>query len=429
MKYSPDAYLLHESNSFITFNIRIKVVMKDPVVPEILKSAAEKAFCRFPYYSKQIHIDEDGGIDLIPNPRTIRVSPVTKKKTYLFSESVNYQPCSIEYEDNCIYFNMYHGMCGGCGTFLWVKTTINEYICARFGVKPEPGSTILTDTPILEEEYAYPKLEDIPNDAPIDNLKKDEVWFPGLEYLFGFGNLIFSDSVHYEFQIPKKNLMKYVGQNDGSPMSVIAAIMAKALYRSLPKNKLPLRIETSHNYRAEVGCPKTHHDLLSHIFYLIPYSAKDWPINKICTVIRGSTYLQSQPEYGYETLRRFYAYTEGVDQVKGLKNKNKYASKYSHRVPEVHNSVLINYTGREDWGGMTEYVERVHVITDAHLLFEILDVGDNFCISLMQMNRKTKYMDCFCQILKEEHIPYKIHGVFKNHLPISKVERAPVIRE
>lgn len=130
MKYSPDAYLLHESNRFITFNIRIKVVMKDSVAPDTLRSAAEKAFCRFPYYSKQIHIDEDGGIDLIPNPRTICVTPVSSKRTYLFSEEVNYQPCSIEYEDNCIYFNMYHGMCGGCGTFLWIKTTVYEYICA-----------------------------------------------------------------------------------------------------------------------------------------------------------------------------------------------------------------------------------------------------------------------------------------------------------
>ena len=429
MKYSPDAYLLHESNRFITFNIRIKVVMKDPVVPDVLKSAAEKAFGRFPYYSKQIHIDEDGGIDLVPNPRTICVSPVSPQKTYLFSEAVNYQPCSIEYEGNCIYFNMYHGMCGGCGTFLWVKTTVYEYICARYGVRPEPGTTIMTDTPVSEKEYAFPKLEDLPNDAPMGKLKKDEVWFPGLEYLFGFGNLVFGDSVHYEFEIPKKSFMKYVGENDGSPMSAVAAMMAKALYRALPKNKLPLRIETNHNYRAEVSCPKTHHDLLSHIFLLIPYRAKDWPIDKICTVIRGSTYLQSQPEYGYETLRRFYTYTDGVDQVKGLKNKNKYASKYSHRVPEVHNSVLINYTGREDWGEMTEYVERVHVITDAHLLFEILDVGENFCISLMQMNRKKKYMDCFFQILEEEQIPYKIHGVFKNHLPISKVESAPVVQK
>jgi hypothetical protein len=74
---------------------------------------------------------------------------------------------------------------------------------------------------------------------------------------------------------------------------------------------------------------------------------------------------------------------------------------------------------------MTEYVERVHVITDAHLLFEILEVGENFCISLMQMNQTKKYMDCFLGVLEEENIPYKMLGMFNNHLPISKVESAP----
>lgn len=426
MKYSPDAYLLHESNRLITFNIRVKVVLKEDVDGAILKTAAEKVFRRFPYYSKQIHIDEDGGIDLIPNPRTIRVHPVSAKRTYLFSEEVNYQPCSIEYEGSCMYFNMYHGMCGGCGTFRWIKATVYEYVCARYGVHPDPGSTFMVDMPISEEEYAFPKLQGLPEDAPIGSINKDNVWFPGLEYLFGFCNLAFGDSVHYEFQIPKAEMMKFVSENDGSPLSVIAAIMAKALRRALPKNELPFRIETSHNYRAEVGCPETHHDLLSHVFYFIPRHMQDWPIHKICTVIRGSTILQTQPEYAYDTLRRFYAYTDGVDGVKGLKEKKKYASQNSHRKPDVHNSVIVNYMGREDWGGLTEYVERVHIITDAHLLFEITDVGDHFCFAFMQMNKSTKYMDQFFRILEEEGIPYRILGVFQNHLPISRVESAPV---
>ena len=426
MKYSPDAYLLHESSQYITFNIRVKVVMKDAVDAVALTKAAQKAFQRFPYYSKQIPIDEEGGVDLIPNPRPISVSAVSSGKTYLFSEAVNFQPCSIEYEDNCLFFNMYHGMCGGCGTFLWIKTTIYEYICVRYGVRLNPGSTLMVDSPILPEEYAYPKPEDLPCDAPLGNIKKDEVWFPGLEYLFGFGNLVFADSVHYELEIPKNEMMRFAGENDGSPMSAVAAIMVKALNRALPKNRLPFRVETNHNYRNAVGCPKTHHDLLSHVFCFIPYHAQTWPIDKICTVIRGATHLQIQPEYAYDTLRKFYVYADGIDSVKGLKEKNKFAKKNSHRVPDVHNSFLINYMGREDWGEMTEYVERAHIITDAHLLFEVLDVGDNFCITLMQMNKKKKYIDCFCQILREENISYKIHGMYKNHLPISQVTDAPI---
>ena len=147
---------------------------------------------------------------------------------------------------------MYHGMCGGCGTFLWIKTTVYEYICARYGVKPNPGSTLMIDSPVLPEEYAYPKLENLPNDAPMGSIKKDEVWFPGLEYLFGFGNLVFGDSVHYEFEIPKNAMMRFVSENDGSPMSAVAAVMVKALNRALPKNRLPFRVETNHSRRRAI---------------------------------------------------------------------------------------------------------------------------------------------------------------------------------
>jgi hypothetical protein len=428
MKFSPDAYLLHESSNTITFNIRIKVVMKDEVNGETLRIAAEKAFTRFPYYSKQIYIDQDGGIDLIKNPRTIKVIPVSKNKTYLFSKEVNYQPLSIEYQDNCIYFNMYHGMCGGAGTFLWIKTTIYEYICKQYEVCPNAGSTLMVDSPISEEEYAYPKLENIPNESPLTEIKKDEAWFPGLEYLEGFKILMSGDTTHHEFEIPKKELMKFISENDGSPMSAVSAIMTKALYRALPNNTLPIRIETNHNYRQKVGCPKTHHDLLSHVFFLIPHHAQNYPIDKLCTIIRGATAIQTQPEYGYQNIRKFYEYADKVDSVSGLNEKNKCAKENSHRVPDVHNSFLINYMGREDWGDMIEYIERVHVITDGHLLFEILDVGDKFCITFMQMNKSTTYMDNFIQILKEENIPYKLHGTYKNHLPISKVESAPIIK-
>ena len=63
---------------------------------------------------------------------------------------------------------------------MWVKTTVYEYICANYGVHPEPGTTIMADTPVSEEEYAFPKLEGLPDDTPLGKLRKDEVWFLGL---------------------------------------------------------------------------------------------------------------------------------------------------------------------------------------------------------------------------------------------------------
>ena len=48
----------------------------------------------------------------------------------------------------------------------------------------------------MEEEYVFPKFDGLPENAPMGKLKKDEVWFPVLGHLFGFGNLVFRDSVH-----------------------------------------------------------------------------------------------------------------------------------------------------------------------------------------------------------------------------------------
>ena len=44
MKQNPDSYLLYECGKFITFNIRLKLVMRDEVNPTALNTAAQKAF-------------------------------------------------------------------------------------------------------------------------------------------------------------------------------------------------------------------------------------------------------------------------------------------------------------------------------------------------------------------------------------------------
>ena len=44
LKQNPDSYLLYESGKFITFNIRLKVIMKQKIDVDALKKAAQTAF-------------------------------------------------------------------------------------------------------------------------------------------------------------------------------------------------------------------------------------------------------------------------------------------------------------------------------------------------------------------------------------------------
>ena len=99
MKQNPDSYLLYEAGKFITYNIRIKIVMKHRVNGEALEKAAQTAFKRFPYYAKKINILPNGEIELKHNDAPICVTVTDGKHPRFGSKELNYHLCSIDYSD------------------------------------------------------------------------------------------------------------------------------------------------------------------------------------------------------------------------------------------------------------------------------------------------------------------------------------------
>ena len=53
MKNGFDTYTLYEIKKRNVYSVRIRVVLTSPVNGEVLKSASEKAFRRFPYYARK----------------------------------------------------------------------------------------------------------------------------------------------------------------------------------------------------------------------------------------------------------------------------------------------------------------------------------------------------------------------------------------
>ena len=63
--------------------------MKDEVDFAILRESINKAAKRYPYFCKEIVVDEDGGYDLIQNDRPIAVIKTKDTLPLLGSEEVN----------------------------------------------------------------------------------------------------------------------------------------------------------------------------------------------------------------------------------------------------------------------------------------------------------------------------------------------------
>ncbi len=417
MKQNPDSYLLYEANKFITYNIRLKVILKSPVDPEALNRAAQTAIKRFPYYAKEIKLNADGSIELLQNDRPLAVLPVNPNHTRLGSSEVNFHLCSIEYEGNTVYFNMYHGLCGGCGVMFWIKSTLYHYVSEAFGVTLEKGKIKTADTPFVPGETDYPDPDKLPNEEPVGTVKKDMCYIPAFDYARQILRTPRKDCRYYELELETGDFMKYARSNDGSPNSILSALMFRAICKvTSPSVAKAVRGNILCNYRADVGCPETYHDLIRLLSVYYPRELESKDIEYISTITRSLMYLQMQPEFSVESFRTTYKSKSGIDNVKGLKKKKLYAVTHSSFTKPPVGSFLISYVGKEDWGQLEDYIERTHCITDGHLMVEVTTLRDNFYLTFMEMNKNHKFYDAFCEAMREVGIHYREFGGYDRNL-------------
>ncbi len=420
MKQNPDSYLLYEANKFITYNIRIKIVMTDPVKPEALERAAQTAFKRFPYYAKEIRLDSDGGIDLIPNERPLKVSPVNPTHTRLGTADVNYHLCSIEYAGDTIWFNMYHGLCGGCGVMFWIKSTLYHYVQEAYGVTLAKDGIKTADTPFAPGEDAYPDPAALPDDPPMGNVKKDMCYIPAMDYALQILRTPRKDCRYFELELETGDFMKYARSNDGSPNSILAALMFRAICKvTSPSVAKAIRGNILCNYRADVGCPETYHDLIRLLSVYYPRELESRDIEYLSTVTRSLMYLQMQPEFSVESFRSTFKSKSGTDDVTGLMRKKLYAITHSSFTKPPVGSFLISYVGKENWGELENYVSRIHCITDGHLMVEVNTLRDKFYLTFMEMNPKNKFYNAFCESMREVGIRYREFGGYDRNMAYS----------
>ena len=144
---------------------------------------------------------------------------------------------------------------------------------------------------------------------------------------------------------------------------------------------------------------------------------KDWPIEKLSTVTRGSMYLQMQPEISRETYRQVIAYRDTIDKIPGKALKTAYALKNSPLRNGVKDTFNVSYVGNVDWGGLSEYVEEVFSLTEGHLMLEVNSARDKICIAFQVLNRDEDFIREFLKVLDEEGISYEIGEMMESRLP------------
>ena len=416
-EYQPDTYLLYETRPNVCCNVRIVVKMKEKIDGELLNSAVNKAIKRYPYFSVEVEKDGDGRYVLKPNNRPVSVMRTLNPPPPLGSSEVNYHLISVDYIGKMVYFNFNHSISGACGFIPFIKTTLYLYVSEKYEVSLDSAGINLPDSPMLEGETDFPIAEELPDEPTIGMYNGDMGYFPIQDYMSFYGNPDHVSDGYYCIKIPQKELMKYVKSNDGSPAAVFSVFMFKAFTNVFPQDAQVVLCGMANNYRADVGCPNSYHDLTRPLHIRYTRDMADMPIDKLCTVTRGMVMLQSQPENAVEAFKKLDEFYRKLDSMRTIDEKRAYCMKAGRFVGGIRDTYNVSYVGQTDFGSLSDYIKSIYTVSTGHLLTEINSFKDYFYVCFCQSVNCGKYIESLLNVLENEGIEYDISGMFSKNLP------------
>ena len=422
MSKNPDIYLLYEYMEKVPFTVRMKVLLDAQVDRQMLTAAAQEAIGRLPYYSVKIGLDEGQNYTLEHNDKPIAVLPEKDERLILGGDTVNGHLFAITYRDNCVWFNYSHSLCGAMGGLFWVKATLYQYMVKKYGPLEAPKDVKLPGTPVDDGGLFFPDADKLPDDEPISRYTGGDTNLHLGRFLKYLLNPFVKDNYYYQVEIPAKDFMEYAARIDGSPNTILTAMMFKVTSRLFKEKKgtfLSGRIAA--DYRKDIGADLSYRDFVRFIHVRYEWSMKDESIQKLNMRARGALIAQNQPELGIERFKKLDRTHKGIDEQPNLKAKKQFAAKNSTFRSDPRDTYTISYVGQTDWGGMRAHIQGFYTITDGDLMLEVNALEDAFCITFQVVNKDQKPLDLFCEALKQENIPYTVSDRYTRYMPRIKL--------
>jgi len=300
----------------------------------------------------------------------------------------------------------------------WIKTTLYQYLTQKYGQIQPPADLKAVGSPVDEAEYACPDPDTFPDDEPLKRYEEGNSMVGMKQDILYFLNPLAAEPCYYQVDLDSKAFMAYAKQIDGTPNTVLSAIMLKMVsrYFSIKKDQ-HISAKIADDYRKDIGCGKSYRDFVRFIHVKYDREMAEESIEKLSQRARGAILLQMQPENSFEWYRRVAEARKGIDEQPNLRSRISYAQKHSLYKSDARDTYTVSYVGRTDWGGMADYITGVYAITDGNLMLEVNALPDKICVTYQVFDRDSRPLDLFLQILQEEKLPYTVSERMVRYMP------------
>ena len=407
MNFKPNPLLYGATENFYS-SFKLAITMRDFVDHAVLSRAVEIAMTRYPYFS--VTPEKDGNnIILAFNSRPVPVFDYNRCAV-LGSEECNGHLLFFACEENRIFLNASHYIADGMGIDPLLKTVLYLYVADMYGTDGLQVERIrMPDEAVSDEEYAYP-FPEIPFEI-------DNEWIPRKipDRVYGLDSDVFDGEGMYAYHlhVPQRAMMAKANPSDGSPVSFLTVMMYRACCAIDETLDAPMVAHVQHQYRQVLRTPINRHSLVSYIPVSLPPQVKNWTVEQQNTVLRGQIIIGSEiPEELRAVNRILNVIPQDVEM--SLSDKKVAMEQYVNRSIEGK-TLGISYVGKMDWCGLDQYIKDIHAYigekyTKNMMLIEVMTIGEDFTINLMQSGRGRAYVDAFVEQLSLMDIPVTLVG-------------------
>lgn len=396
--------------------IRLRIRMRDLIDPEIFRHAVDTTMKRYPYFLVELQ-RRNGEFYFAENHRPVVITN-SLHGVELNSEDSNFHMIAFCWQDNWIILDVFHGMTDGAGAYEVMRTLLYYYCSERYNVELNDEGIRLVGDEISEEEWADPVANRTDLPTPTRNEMPN-----ALNPVAAAGLEEDRQQTAYSIAISESEFMRFTLDNDGSPGTMVALLLSRAIAKLFPEAEDAIRIALCVNQRKALGTPLAHQSLVGGVMLEYKDGMRDWPLGRQGTIYRGMVFAQTEEE----TVLAGAASNAGMVQMILSKESDAERLEVIAAINEMTKKLItatVSYVGKANYKEAEQYIRDFRSWTSSAsngLLVEIAAVNGRFVIDFLQKFSSPLYVNAFLKELEDNGIVYDLQDVQELDLPNIKL--------
>lgn len=392
----------------------ITIRLRDFIRGEKLKEAVEESRARYPYFCRRVVRSGPEEYEILQNDAPI---PVTEGRANLAlgSDEANGHYLAVCFEEDKIWFDVYHNMTDAKGAVEWAKTVIYLYLCKTVDTVISSEGIRLPGSDFLPGETADPfdMLDVDAAEEPLSRVHYEKPFLPDRRYEEG------SSRTNYQLKASEEGIMKIARAMDGSPAILLAFFIKEALRDLYPDMKLPIICGIPHSFRDLAAGEANYHNQIVEMTIVYDDRLNRLPMDKQLTAGRGNVILQSAPENVLYRERERMLLAASLDELPTINERRQACRDAASLIVDNPETIVITYPGRINWGGIEPYIKDITLnisALSAPIITALFAHNGVFDITMMLDHASSKYPMALVDKLREHGIDAEYIRSFPDEL-------------